>query len=254
MEVVMRTTGCNAHRITSLLLVSLLCVAFSYSQITVQVGAGGGIAIPMSDYGGSTVDFYNGTKYGMPTGFTLHAKARLGLLGFRVAGEVGYSSFSSSGEAQPGAGSVELSHNVLSLKLGPELTLGLPLVPVSPYLGANVALNRFSGEVKFQGITKVPSSTQDLQSASRIGFGFTGGVILKLGGMTLDVSAAYDLLNASGKKWEDAVGLTDQRIDSYTSLNDDKDPLYRAGDDKHFINNSRSINALQLRATLMFGI
>jgi opacity protein-like surface antigen len=191
----------------------------------------------------------------MPSGLTLHAKARLGVLGFRVAGEIGYSSFSSSGEAQPGVGSAELSHKVLSFKIGPELSLGLPLVPVSPYLGANVALNRFSGEVKFQGITKVPSSTQELRSASRIGFGFTGGVILKLGGlMTLDVSGAYDLLNASGKSWEDAVMSSDQRIDSYTSLNDDKDPLYKAGDDKHFINNSRSINAIQLRATLMMGL
>jgi hypothetical protein len=72
--------------------------------------------------------------------------------------------------------------------------------------------------------------------------------------MKLDVSAAYDMMNASGKAWEDDNPTKDQRLDSYITLNDDKDPLYKSGDDKHFIGNSRNINAIQVRATLMIGL
>lgn len=250
----MRTTNSVSVQILAILSLVVLLAAPAQSQITFQVGAGAGVAMPASDYSGTTVDFYNGSKYGLKNGVTLNAKVRAGILGLRAAGEVNYSMFSNTGEALPGRGSVELSQNVLSLKVGPELSFGLPLMPITPYIGANVSLNRFSGTVKFQGITLLPSDEADLKSASRIGFGFTGGVLLSLGGMKLDVSAAYDMMNASGKAWEDDNPTKDQRLDSYITLNDDKDPLYKSGDDRHFISNSRSINAIQLRATLMFGL
>jgi hypothetical protein len=191
----------------------------------------------------------------MKNGLTLNAKVRGGVLGLRAAGEVNYSMFSNTGEALPGQGGVDISQKVLALKIGPELSLGLPLMPIAPYLGANLSLNKFTGTVKFQGVSKVPSASYDLKSASRIGFGFTGGVVLKLGGFTtLDVSAAYDMMNSSGKAWEDENLNLDQRIDSYLTLNDDKDPLYKSGDDKHFISDSRLINSIQIRATLMIGL
>lgn len=250
----MRTTNSVSVQILAILSLVVILAAPVQSQITFQVGAGAGVAMPASDYSGTTVDFYNGSKYGLKNGVTLNAKVRAGILGLRAAGEVNYSMFSNTGEALPGRGSVELSQNILSLKVGPELSFGLPLMPITPYIGANVSLNRFSGTVKFQGITSLPSGETDLKSASRIGFGFTGGVLLSLGGMKLDVSAAYDMMNASGKAWEDDNPTKDQRLDSYITLNDDKDPLYKSGDDKHFIGNSRSINAIQLRATLMFGL
>jgi hypothetical protein len=251
----MHATNKPFVQILGILSIVIILVTPAQSQITFQVGAGAGLAMPASDYSGTTVDFYNGSKYGLKSGFTLNAKVRAGVLGFRGAGEVNYSSFSNTGEALPGQGSVDISQKVLSLKVGPELSLGLPLMPIAPYFGANIALNRFSGTVKFQGVSKVPSASYDLKSATRIGFGFTGGVVLKLGGFTtLDVSAAYDLMNASGKTWEDDNLNLDQRIDSYLTLNDDKDPLYKSGDDKHFISNSRSINAIQIRATLMIGL
>jgi len=250
----MRTiTGVSARILVILTFVALLA-APAQSQITFQVGAGAGVALPASDYSGTTVDFYNGSKYGLKSGLTLNAKVRAGILGLRAAGEVNYSMFSNTGEAQPGRGSVDISQKVLSLKVGPELTLGLPLMPITPYVGANVSLNSFSGTVKFQGITSLPSDENNLKSASRIGFGFTGGVLLSLGGMKLDVSAAYDMMNASGKSWEDDNPTKDQRLDSYITLNDDKDPLYKSGDDKHFISSSRSMNSIQIRATLMIGL
>ncbi len=242
-------------RILGILSAVIVLAASAQSQITFQVGAGAGVAMPASDYSGTTVDFYNGTKYGLKNGLTLNAKVRAGILGLRAAGEINYSSFSNTGDALPGQGSVDISQKVLALKIGPELSLGLPLMPIAPYVGANISLNQFSGTVRFQGVSKLPSASYDMKSASRIGFGFTGGVVLKLGGFTtLDVSAAYDMMNASGKTWEDDNLTQDQRLDSYITLNDDKDPLYKSGDDKHFISNSRSIDSIQLRATLMIGL
>lgn len=250
----MRTTSSVLIRILAILCFAIILAIPAQSQITFQFGAGAGLAMPASDYSGTTLDFYNGGKYGMKNGLTLNAKVRAGILGLRAAGEVNYSMFSNTGEALPGRGSVDISQKVLSLKVGPELSFGVPLMPITPYLGANVSLNRFSGTVKFQGITSLPSDENDLKSASRIGFGFTGGVLLNLGGMKLDLSAAFDMMNASGKSWEDENPTKDQKLDSYITLNDDKDPLYKSGDDKHFISSSRSINSIQIRATLMFGL
>lgn len=241
-------------RLLGFSIVVLMLSTTAFSQITFQVGAGAGIAMPSSDYSGTTVDFYNGTKYGFKGGVTLNAKVRAGILGLRGAGEVNYSMFSNSGDATPGRGSVDISQKVLSLKVGPEFSFGLPLMPIKPYVGANLSLNTFTGTVKFQGITSLPSDENELKSATRIGYGFTGGVLLSLGGITLDVSAAYDFMNGTGKTWEDDNPTKDQRLDSYLTLNDDKDPLYKSGDANHFISNARSISAIQVRATLMIGL
>jgi hypothetical protein len=213
------------------------------------------LAIPASDFGGNTTEYYGGTKYGLGSGLNLHGKARVGVLGFRVAGEIDYSMFRNDGEAEPGQGTLKTSHNVLALKVGPEFNLGLPILPVTPYIGAHAALNMFSGETELQGVSRVPSGNFEMKSATRLGVGFSAGAIISLGPLTsLDLSATYDLMNVSGKAWEDRDPLKDERIDSYRSLNDEKDPLYRAGDDKHFIADARTINAFQVKATVMFGL
>jgi hypothetical protein len=223
--------------------------------VTLQLGAGAGIALPTSDYGGTMSDFYSGTKYGLHKGLNLHAKARVGLIGLQLVGEANYSTFSNSGAAQQGGGSIDLKQKVTTFKLGPEFYLGIPFAPISPYLGLDVSFNRFTGDVKFQGVSKVASGTYDLNAASRVGFGFNGGVVFNLGSFTgLDISAAYDFLNSSGKTWDVSNAAQAVRLDSYRSLNDDKDPLYRAGDDKHFVNNSRTITAVTIRATIMIGL
>jgi hypothetical protein len=237
-------------------LVSLLLVAGeAQAQLTLQVGGGAGIAIPVSDYAGSTMDYYNGLKYGLSTGFNLHGKARVGLLGFQLTGEVNYSSFSNSGDAEAGQGSLDISQKVLAFRVGPEFHIWLPAMPVTPYIGANVALNRFSGQAKFQGVSRVSSGTYDLQSATRIGYGFSGGVIVTLGALTsLDLGVSYNLMNPSGKAWEDVNPTVEQRLDSYLALNDTKDPLFRPGDDKHFIGTMRKANTVEVKATIMFGL
>jgi opacity protein-like surface antigen len=162
---------------------------------------------------------------------------------------------SNSGDAEPGAGKLELSQNILSFKLGPEFTLGLPALPVKPYLGLNLSYNTFKGEVKFQGTSKVSSGTFTIQSASRLGFGVNAGVLYKLNPLlTLDIGVEYALLNPFAKAWEDPNPARDDRIDSYLALNDEKDPLIQLGGDRHFISAARSISTIALNVAVLFGL
>ncbi len=224
------------------------------SPVTLQIGGGIGSVSPRGDFSGTTMDYYSGSSYGQAGGINYQGKARLGILGFNIVGEIDYASFSNSGNSEPGKGSIDLSQKVFSIKVGPEFKLNLPLIPVTPYIGANLSLNSFSGDVTFQGVSKVPSGNYPIKTDSRVGYGFSGGVILNFAGLTFDVGIQYNMLNAFGKSWQDVNPTQDQRLDSYLALNDDKDPFYKAGDDKHFINNSRSLNSLAITATIMFGL
>jgi opacity protein-like surface antigen len=224
------------------------------AQVTAQIGVGGGAILPAGDYAGTPAEYYAGTKYGLSTGFNLHAKARVGLFGFIVKGEVGYSSLSNSGDA-PGGGSVELSHSIITLAAGPEFHLGLPALPITPYLGADLQLNVFSGETVFKGISSVSTGTVTLESATRLGLAVNAGAILSIGpGMKLDLGASYAMMNMFGKVWTDPQPTQDIREDSYGGLNDEKDPLIAVGGTKHFIGDTRSINAIRFTATIMIGI
>ena len=225
-----------------------------YSQITLQVGGGLGYIAPVGDYSGSTVDFYNGTKYGMSSGFNYHAKARVGLLGLNLFGILEYSTVSGDGESEPGQGTVENSHGIFSIKAGPEFNFSVPLSPIGFYLDGFVSMNTFSGTVKFQGVSEVPSGERNLESTTRFGVGAGGGVLLDiLPVVTLDFGVHYNLYNLFGKNYS-TVSTSHERLDSYTALNDDKDPLYESGDNDHFISDSRSINAWQFTLTAMIGI
>lgn len=238
---------------TILILFAVFCfTSINYSQVSLKVGGGLGYVTPAGDYGGTTMDFYNGSKYGLSSGFNLHLKAKVAILMLAVKAEVDYSSFSNDGEALPGQGQVELSHKILALRVGPEFRIDIPLVPIVPYLDANIALNTISGEVTFQGTpNSVPSGTYEIASASRIGFGFGGGVEISLGPvMTLDAGIHYNLVNPLGKQYKSNTNF--RRIDSYTALNDDKDPLYNT-DPSAVISDSRSISNIQFTLSLLFG-
>jgi opacity protein-like surface antigen len=226
-----------------------------YSQITLQVGGGLGYISPAGDYSGSTIEYYNGTKYGMSSGFNLHAKARVGLLGLNLFGIIDYSTISGDGESEPGQGTIENSHSIFSLKAGPEFNLSIPLSPVGVYFDGFVSVNTFSGKVKFQGVAQVPSGDYDIKSETRFGVGAGGGVLLDiLPVVTLDFGIHYNLYNLFGQSYTSMVTINPKRIDAYTSLNDDKDPLYQPGDDNYIIGDSRSVNAWQFTLTAMIGI
>lgn len=246
-------------RVSAVLLVAVIVLSpgtpSAYAQVTFQVGGGLGIVRPAGDYGGSTIDYYHGTKYGLSDGLSLHGKLRLGLIGFTLVGEIDYSSLSNSGNSEPGRGFVEVSQNIFSLKVGPEIQLNVPVLPVTPYVGANVAVHQFSGETHFQGVAKVPSATYSVQSAGRVGIGFGAGAILKLNPLlSLDIGVHYQLMNLLSRTWEDVNPLLDRRLDSYLALNDEKDPAFVPGSDTHFIANARSINSILLTVSVLFGL
>ena len=226
------------------------------SPFSLQIGGGIGTVSPKGDFSGSTIDYYNGTNYGQSGGIDYQIKARIGILGFNLVGQMDYASLSNSGNATSGQtnSSINLSQKILSFKIGPEFKLNIPLSPVTPYIGANISFNHFSGTVSFQGITSVPSGEYDIKSDSRIGYGISGGVIINLMGLTLDVGAQYNILNAFGKKFEVSDPTNTKRVDSYLALNDDQDPLYQAGSTNHFISSSRTLSTLAFTATVMFGL
>lgn len=233
---------------------SLSILSVSFAQITAQIGGGISYNLPQGDAGGSTDDFYKGTKYGLSNGLSFFAKARAGLLGTSIFAELDYTKLSGDGNADENRGTVEVKQNIFSVKIGPEILIDIPLSPVSPYIAPYLSLNQFSGEVSFKGVSKVPSGTYDLKSATRIGAGAAAGILFKLNpAMKIDLSIHYQMLNLFGKEFS-ASATSHERLDSYTSLNDDKDPLYQVNDDTHFISDKRAINNLQVKIGLMIGL
>ena len=234
---------------------SLFLISIASSQITLQLGAGVGVRLPMADFGGGTTDYYAGTKYGLSTGYNLQAKSRVGFPGFTLVGIVEYGHLSNSGNAEvSGQGKVEVAQSIFTLKAGPEIAIPLPAAPLTPYVGANIAWHSISGTTTFTGVSRVPSGSFDVAAASRIGFGLNAGVVIKLGPMmNLDLGAEYALINPISKQWK-VTQTSTNRVDSYKSLNDDKDPLFAAGNTDHFVSGTRSISTLQFMATLMIGL
>jgi len=227
----------------------------SSSQVTMKLGGGVGVTIPTSDFAGSTLEYYNGSRYALSSGLNLHAKAKIGLAGWNVAGEIHYSSLRNTGYTEPGQGKMDISQEMLSVKVGPEFRISLPALPVTSYVGANVALNRFNGETNFQGVAKVPSGTYSVKGATRFGAGISAGTEVSLGPfMSFDFNVSYNLMNLFSKGWEDVNPGVDQRVDSYLALNDDQDPKSAAGDDKHFISGQRNISTIQFTVSVLFGL
>ena len=239
----------------ALVVLIALTITPSRSQVNLKVGGGVGVMSPASDFGGSTLEYYNGSRYGLSSGLNIQGKVKVGLSGLNLTGEIDYSSLANSGNSEPGQGKVDISQKILSLKVGPEFRFSLPAVPVIPYIGANLALNSFNGETTFQGVAKVPSATYSVQPATRFGVGFSAGTEVSVGPLlSLDFTISYNLMNVFGKGWDDVNPGINQRIDSYLSLNDDPDPQYAAGNDKHFISNNRSIHSIVFTASLLFGL
>lgn len=223
------------------------------AQISFQIGGGLGYSVPSGDYGGTTAEFYNGEKYGMESGINFHAKARLGLLFINAFGEIDYTTFSGEGDGPTNGGTIKNSHKVVSMKVGPEFAMNIPLSPITPYLQGFVAVNTISGTVEFTGISGVPSGEQNLNSATRIGLGAGIGAVFSLGGIKLDANIQYHLINMGGKEYKIETVTSHTRLDQYTNLNDAEDPS--AGNlQDHFIVDSRNMSAIEFKLSVMFGL
>lgn len=239
--------------ITAVLFVLIFALQ-SNAQITFQIGGGLGYSTATGDYGGSTIDFYNGDKYGMGSGFNYHAKVRAGLLLLNAFGEIGFTNFSGEGEATSGQGNINVSNKIFSMKVGPEFPINIPLSPITPYLQGFFAVNTISGEVEFKGVANVPSGKYDIASATRVGIGAGIGAMFSLGVMKLDVNIQYHLINLTGNEYKIENLTSHERLDNYTSLNDGKDPSYSTGSNAHFISDDRGIGSLEFKVSAMFGL
>lgn len=241
--------------IVSTVLVCLMLFMRPAQGQTVQLGGGLGIMVPTSDFGGTTADFYNGQRYGLSTGYAIEGKARFGFGSLHLVGGIGFASVRNSGESAAGGGTIEVSQSILTFKAGPEFHFAIPASPVAPYVGGTIALHRFSGKAEFRGVSRVTSATYDVESASRFGVGFHGGVLIEVSRIvSLDLGLGYNLMNVGGRTWNDVYPSQERRLDTYLSLNDERDPLFRTGDDEHVVGSSRSISSFQVMLSAMFGL
>lgn len=217
-------------------IVILFAIALqSNAQVTFQLGGGVGYSVAASDLA-EEINMMEGTGYGMDGGFNLHAKARVGLLSFIAVGEIGYTMMNTDGSY--GSIKYDNSLNVLSIKIGPEFHISLPLIPIDPYVGANFQVNSFSGESEIQGMPGVPSGTYDIETATRYGIGINGGAVFSLAGLKLDLNIGYNMLNAFGKENEENPSA------NKIYINDDE------GNGKE----TSALNTLEFKATVMFGL
>jgi len=255
MEYIMKNNMHGIRAVTFLVVFSAASIVPLDAQVALKLGGGIGITSTVSDLNGNTMEYYSGTRYGLNSGMNIHGKAKIGLSGLDLVGEMDYSSLGNTGNSEPGQGNVELSQKIFSLKAGPELHISIPALPIAPYIGVNVAWNRFSGETIFRGVAKVASATYSVKEATRLGVGFTIGTEVSIGpALTLDFTTSYNFMNLSGNEWEDVNPTINQRIDTYLSLNDSKDPQFVAGDDKHFVANDRSIHSMLFTVSILFGL
>ncbi len=82
---------------------------------------------------------------GWNPGFNFHGKARVGLLFINAFGEIGYTTFSGNGAADTDLGTIDISHKLVSIKLGPEFAVNIPMSPITPYFQGFLSLNSISG-------------------------------------------------------------------------------------------------------------
>lgn len=228
---------------------SLFLCNYSFGQIKLSIGPIVGYTSPASDLSGSTMDYYSGAKYGLNGAVNFGAQAKVKLLIVNFKGSVMYTSLNNSGNSEPGQGSIENNLKLLTFGLGTEFHLPLPLVPVNPYISLEYLLTNFSGETVFQGVSRVPSGTYTMESASRSGLGIGVGAEISFGKkITMDLGLRYNAYNLFSKS--NSGG--DDRLSSYTSLNDEADPLNSSNPDMHPVAGSRSISAVQFNLSFLF--
>ena len=212
--------------------------------------------LPLRDFGGTTAEFYDGSRYGLRVGIGGHAKLRFGIGGIRMAGDLGYTYLYGHGAATSGVGTIDLVGRVFALRLGPEFQFPLTASGVGAYVGGNIALNNLGFDITFTDVPGVARPTEDYisNSAARIGAGLTGGILVPVAsGITVDVGVGFNFVNLLGAEWEDRDPVGDNRDDSYLALNDAVDPHFAPNSSTHFIGHSRHLQTAQLTVTVMFG-
>ncbi|HRE39967.1 MAG TPA: outer membrane beta-barrel protein [Ignavibacteria bacterium] len=246
----------NYNFIKAIIIFILVLTLKSQSNAqNLYIGPTVGITAPTGDYSGTTMEYYSGTKYGLSTGFNIGALLKSNIGPFILRGSANYSFLNNSGSAEPNDGFIEHKSNIFTLSAGPEFVLTSVPTSIKPYLGADILLSFISGRSTFSSVDFVPDGTFDMQSAARLGLGFGAGFEYSLGaGNILDISIRYNLVNLIGKEFNDVTPSENRRLDSYLSLNDDRDPVNPNDINRHPIGSSRSISTFQFNISYLFGL
>ncbi len=227
----------------------------SNAQLKILLGPSIGWTAPTVDYSGETTDYYAGSKYALGSGINFGAmgKLNLGPINFNLS--VLYAPLSSTGQAnisEPNS-TVEIKQNLFTIGVGTQFGFSVPMSPITPYIGFDLLFTTISGSTKFQGTAAVTSSLIDMQTASRTGLGFAGGMEIKLGGTALDLSLRYNLINLFNKSYDGPSNST-SRVDAYKYLNDGKDPNALTDPSKHPVAANRTIATIQFQLGVLFGL
>jgi hypothetical protein len=229
----------------------------SYAQLKILLGPAIGMTSPTVDYSGETADYYMGTKYGLRPAFNFGAmgKVNLGPIDFNLS--IIYSPMSNDGRSDPDPNhpnsTVEIKQKLLTIGIGTQYGISVPMSPVKPYIGFDILFSTISGSAKFQGTPDITSSEIDMETATRTGLGFNGGVEIKLFGTTVDASLRYNLINLFSKTYDGPSNST-TREDAYKYLNDAKDPNYSSSDPIHPVPSNRTIATIQIQLGVLFGL
>jgi hypothetical protein len=236
-----------------------ICIYFSagtlFSQLWIQPVVG--LTVPMSDYSGSIPDYYQGKSFGLSPGvnFGLCFSVNSGIPHLNLDFGVNYSILKNSGSSATTTLNdyIELKQNLLIIYAGPTyFFLHTPHQSnlLHPYFGVNLLYSNIFGSVTFARVQNVPDGSYDMQTADRLGIGFKIGNNFELGtGVGLEIEFSYNLINAFSKSYS---GGSSGRINTYQSLNDDRDPFYSPGSIEHPVSNSRSISVFQMNLGFYF--
>jgi opacity protein-like surface antigen len=241
---------------SGILAAALIFVVFSipsFSQVGFSLGPSIGLTVPAGDYSGTTVDYYNGAKYGLGSGVNFGVLFKAKLPVFNIRAEINYTSLSNSGNSETDKPNsfVEVKQNVLMITAGPEFRFNIPSSPVTPYAGLDLIFSSIGGETRFEDVARVSTGTYSMSSASRLGLGLGAGAEINIGkNYSIDLGIRYNFINLIGKNFEEMA--SDERSDSYVNLNDEQDPNYSVDPNKHPINNSRSISTFQFNLGFLF--
>jgi hypothetical protein len=235
------------------LLFLLVPVSFCLSQPKFTFGPYVGYSTPLGDYSGSTIEYYSGLRYGLSGSVNFGAVFKLKFPRINARASLFYSSLDNSGNSEPGKNDlINVKHNLFMIGLGPEFMFSFAGSRAKPFINVDLLFTTFSGETTFNNVSRVPTGTFAMSSATRTGLGFGGGVNFELSPKySLEFLLRFNLHNLFGKTFTSGA---DNRLTSYIALNDDRDPLYDPDDEKHPIGTNRSISSLQINFGFLFDL
>ncbi len=186
----------------------LFAVSNSYSQNQVSVHVTGGYDLPMQDLKGTIGTDTN--NYLQKSGFNIGADVKYYLGKKRNAGITlsgSYNGFTSGTYTGPSGNTALVKINIFAIGIGAEYAF-MPKGKANPFIGVEFTGNFISGSGTYTFTTGPANINTTLNSATRFGVQFNGGVDIKFSkSFGAVIGIKYNLANLIGKKY-DTTGTT----------------------------------------------